>query len=175
MHLEYDLTLDELVDANLRLMSHAKPVAAMRRWNYWGGSALTGVGSALVVYLLIPESTAVKLAWAAAAGLAGVILYAFMEPGIVRRRLRRVSSLHTDANGILPVVLDISADNIVEKSPAHQLILDWSQVEEITERPGFVELFGKTVVITIPDRAFKSPAHRVEIVQEAMVSWRKSH
>jgi hypothetical protein len=174
MHLEFQLTLDELVESQFRLLSHAKPMAAMRRRNLVGGSVLCGALSALGPYFVMPESP-VRLAWTTASGLTGLMMFAFMEPAMVKRRLRRLCRLQTDVDGALHVSLDISPSGIIERSPANQLALDWAQVEEIIEQPSFVDLFGNGSVITIPDRAFTSPSHRAELVEEAMLNWRKTH
>lgn len=89
-HVQFDVTLDEVVDVQHRMLRESKIASSWRRKDRVAAAAITGVILFLSIQLLPDTVTAASLFGAAVAFLVVYRVYPMDHERRVRRRLRRL-------------------------------------------------------------------------------------
>src|SRR6266480_1607732 len=86
MIVQFDATIDDLVDVSMRSSADSK---TMRLWR-WQGAALTGLLVGFPAYILFTGTTVVRFGIACGAGIVGVALHIWTYRESFRERLHKL-------------------------------------------------------------------------------------
>jgi hypothetical protein len=162
--LEFDVTLDEIVDVNMRLVRQTEAYHQQRRRAQWvlGLSIAGGIAVAMLWDGEAPSSTWVATASCAAlaGGLASGVLYGRYYDRFVRRYYRRVvDEMYNGANPI-HFEFELRDEALWTRSVHSEVVFPWSRLVRIEDVPGSIELWFNPGLAVIRDRAFHSQEDR---------------
>ena len=169
MHrVEFDATLDDEVDVNVRLVQHTQTYHRRRRESQWafalGAAGVTAVG--LLSGDEIPSYFMVGLA-AAAAPMAGVVV-GMLSGRYYDWRMRRgyrslLDEMFRDDQTI-HCEFELRDEGLwsrsINKSFHAEVSFPWSKLTRVADRSGSIELWFDPGLAIIRDRAFHTPDER---------------
>src|SRR5437870_3398858 len=85
MRVEFNYTIDDIVDVQLRLLNRSR---AARAWR-WRNAALTSLVAGAFLFAVIPEGIAGRTVMGTIGLLSGAAVYLALNDVIVKRRLRK--------------------------------------------------------------------------------------
>jgi hypothetical protein len=153
MRVEFNITLDDCVDVELRALARNR---VTRLWR-WEGSILAGFLGGAALFLFIPESFGVKLAFGALGLIAGVVIFPLFYQRNIERKLRRYYRDQLGPEDSFPVQVQLCPGGLRVKQRGVESTLDWATVEGIEERHDSVDfliLHGR--ILAVRKRAFSS-------------------
>ena len=158
MKIKYESTIDEAIDAQLRMLELSKTA---KKWK-WEGlifAPILFVG----VYFAIPEEKTVKLIFAAMAGIMFVILYLGSYKKTLRKRMRKlfVEKLGTDKP--VPSEYEFDEDGLIFRKLGTEIKFRWETVKEINENEKVLEfIVDSGGIAMIPKRIFENNQQKDE-------------
>jgi hypothetical protein len=163
-HVEFDVTLDEIVDANMKLVEHTVAYRKPRMHYQWVAGVCTGGG--LAVGILrgneVPSYATLVAASCAAlfGGLALGWLYGRYHDWHVRRSYRRlISELYGGTERIL-CEFEVRDEALWCRSVHGETTLLWSHLTRVEDVPGSIELWFNPGLAVVRDRAFRTHEER---------------
>jgi Flp pilus assembly protein TadB len=85
MRVEFDYTIDDLVDLQMRLLKRSR---AARAWR-WRDLVVTSLMTGVLLFAVIPEGISVRIIMGSIGLLFGAVLYPVLNEMTVKRRLRK--------------------------------------------------------------------------------------
>jgi hypothetical protein len=172
MHVQFEFTQDDLIDASKRLSARLKAVRSFQ----WNGLLATAFLAWLLFFVFLYR-TPIQ---GAIIGLVAAGLTALFYPGSNRKavdnRMRKISrELFGDANSFLCEV-ELRPDGVWVRAMDRQTLFEWPSVEEIKETSDSVDIFtreGSGVVVR--NRAFASPEERLRFIELARAGVNSAH
>ncbi len=169
MRVQFEATLDDMVDVCNRSLARSRVV---RGWRWEGClivALLTGIGSFLALSMLdglIEEPFELKLALS---GL-GAVLGAGMHPLVYNRtlthRLRKYCREQIGPDAPFTVEVQLLPEGIRVKQLNVEMTFEWPTVEDIQEREDCVDIVTRrSGILAIRSRAFDCCAARAEFVE----------
>jgi hypothetical protein len=162
--LEFEATLDEVVDANMRLTGRTAAYRQQRRqWQWVVGIFVAG---GLAVGILrgdgAPTLAALAIAPLAAlfGGLTGGALYGRYHDWWIRRWYRRVANEMYGGAEVVRCEFEVRDDVLWSRSVHAEVSFPWSRLTRITDRADSIELWFDPGLAVIRDRAFQTPDQR---------------
>jgi hypothetical protein len=162
--LEFDSTLDEVVDVSVRLVENT---AAYRRnrqqWQWTFG--VCAAGGAAVMLLRgndVPSYGALAIASFAAlvAGTAAGMLYGRYHDRHVRRHYRRMLDELYGSAETIHWEFEIRPDTLWSRSQHAEVAFPWSRLRQVKDVSGAIELWFDPGLAIVRDRAFSGQADR---------------
>jgi hypothetical protein len=161
---EFDSTLDEVVEANMQLVQHTAAYRQQRRQYQWvfglcvaGGLAvgiLRGDRAASLAALAIAPSVALI------GGLTIGALYGRYHDWYVRRGYQRlVREMYSGAE-VVHCEFEARDDVLWSRSVHAEVSLPWSRLTRVNNCPGSIELWFNPGLAIIRDRAFRTQDER---------------
>jgi hypothetical protein len=175
MRVEFDATLDDLVDVHLRLLARSR---VARGW-CWSGSIATGLVAGSGLLILIPELFSplampweVEITLAILLAVLGGIVAAAIYPSVYRRivatRLRRYCREQLRSDAPFTVEVQLLPGGIRAQQLGTEIACDWANVKAIEEGEDSVDFVVRSGgIIAVQDRAFASSTARREFVELA--------
>jgi hypothetical protein len=161
--LAFDGTLDEIVDANMRLVQHTAAYRQQRRQYQWvvGMCAAGGVVIPLLqknelslILLVIAFCTSVVF------GIGFGALYGYYHNWHVRRSYRRVISEMYGGAEQIRCEFELTDVGLSGKSIHSEISFPWSRLTRVADLPGSIELWFNPGLVVIRDRAFRTQEER---------------
>jgi hypothetical protein len=171
MQVQFDTTLEEVVDVQMRLAGQTKAFQRSRRRSQIFVGACTGV-AALVGPLTdddVPTAViAIMVVIAIVAAVACGYGYGRFHMWYIRRNCRKMlrEMLH-DAEQI-PVEMELRPEGLWSRSPTGEVSLPWSRLTRVNDGEDGVELWFDPGLAVVRDRAFASPDERRRFIAKAM-------
>ena len=161
---EFDSTLDEVVDANMRLVQHTAAYRRQRRQWQWVVGLCVAAGLAVGILRADEAPSLAALAIAPMAALIGGLtcgaLYGRYHDWYVRRGYRRVvSEMYSGAEAIR-CEFEVRDDILWSRSVHAEISFPWSRLTRVTDRPGSIELWFDPGLAVVRDRAFQTQEER---------------
>ena len=162
--IEFDTTVDELVDVNMRLLEHTSAYGQQRKQAQWAWAVIAAGGAA--VFLLrgtaVPSYGALAIAGVGAllSGLAVGSLQGRYYERYVRQHYRRVVN---ELYGEAPLThweFEIRPDTLWCRSEHSEVAFPWSRLRRVEDVPGAIELWFDPGLAVVRDRAFSAPEER---------------
>src|SRR5262245_61420687 len=154
MKVEFEFTVDDMVDLNLRTLDRSKGFQS----NHWKSVIQYGLLVGLCIYLMLPFSMGVRIA-SGAAGLAAMLIAQWLNG---RREFgKRMRSLYLEQlgkAGPFTCEVELSEAGLITRQEGREVKHSWTTVEEIKETPDSIDFFthdGNAVIVR--DRAFAVP------------------
>jgi hypothetical protein len=162
---EFDSTLDEVVDANMRLVQHTATYRTQRMHYQWfvGVSVAGGEAVAILSTRIGVPSYATLLVAASAAivgGFALGMLYGRYHDWYVRRRYRRVLSEMYGGVQRIHCEYELRRDVLWARSVYNDTSFPWSRLTRVEDVHGCIELWFDPGLAVVRDRAFRSQEER---------------
>lgn len=160
-HVEFEATLDDVVDASKCLLARSKVARKLR----WTGMLPTGLLTGILVFFLIPDSLSMKLIISTLGAIAAAALYpAFYERSSCKR-LRKFCREQLGTDRPFKVEMQLLAQGVYIRQNATQIIYEWPSVEQVVETPDSIDIFVRNGgIVVVPKRAFKSTESEQEFI-----------
>lgn len=146
MHIEYDTTIDEIVDVNVAVVSASKAAKRMR----WQATMWAALFSGVILYLFLAHLGAPISERLIFTGL-GVIIsaggYNLTYHQSLKRRMRKCICEKIKSESPIRFMVELRDDCIWTKQSGVQLSVDWGNVSEIKDS-------GDAVVFRMSDGGF---------------------
>ncbi len=162
--LGFDVTLDEVVDANMRLVQHTAAYRQQRRRYQWvvGVCAAGGVAVGVLHGHQLPSYALLAIAFCAAliVGVGLGALYGLYHNWHVRRGYRRLVDEMYGGAEVIRCDFELTEDGLCGRSVHSETSFPWSRLKHIADLPGSIELWFNPGLVVIRDRAFQTQEER---------------
>jgi hypothetical protein len=163
-HVEFDATLDEVVDASMRMVEHTDAYRQERRQYQWVVGLCFAGGLAVSTLRTNDVPSLAALAIAPVAALTGGLtlgaLYGRYHDWYVRRRYRRIVSEMYGGTEVVHCEFEARDDVLWSRSVHAEVSLPWSRLTRVKNLPGSIELWFNPGLAIIRDRAFRTQEER---------------
>jgi hypothetical protein len=166
---EFDVTLDEVVDANMRLVEHTAAYRKPRTHYQWvaGVCVAGGLAVGILKGSEVPSYATLAVASCAAlfGGLALGTLYGRYHDWHVRRSYRRLVSELYGGTERIACAFEVRDDALCCRSVHGDTSFPWSQLTRVEDVPGSIELWFNPGLAVVRDRAFRTQEERREFLE----------
>lgn len=163
-HVQFDATVDDLVDVQLRFLRKSKVASSWPRVD----GLFISLGTALAVFVLIRFLLDAGLAAGfIGAGIAALVAYITYPHDYERRIRRRLSRLLTEQFGKSQSLLcevELRPKGIWVRQGNIEIIHDWAALRAIQDTPAGVEFTFSGGLLLVRSRAFATRAERDEFL-----------
>ena len=164
MHVQFEFTQDDLVDASRRFLNRRN----LGRSRAWKSSLFSAISVGVIIFFFLRNSPTTGLLL----GLLGagiiILIYPRLEKSGLDGRLRRVVAEMMPDPGPYVCEVEIRSEGVWLRQMNKQIIHEWQSLEAIEETPDSVDIFtrdGGGVVIR--NRAFASEGDRRQFIEVA--------
>jgi hypothetical protein len=161
--LEFDSTLDEIVDGNMRLVQHTAAYRQQRRQYQWF-VGLCAAGGVVISLLRGHELSwtllAIAFGTSVVFGIGSGALYGSYHNWHVRRGYRRVICEMYGGAEPIRCQFELTDDGLSGKSIHSEISFPWSRLTRVADLPGSIELWFNPGLVVIRDRAFQTQEER---------------
>src|SRR5262245_42343684 len=153
MRVQYEATLDDMVDVSLRAMSRSR---LARSWR-WQSALGTGLVAGLILFELVHESPGVSLAVGGIAAVVGEALYAIRQVRAVRLVRLKYCQEQYGADGTVKFELQLSEAGLWSRQNKTHTIFDWPAISAIEQTPDAIDFLTREGgVVSVHRRGFQS-------------------
>jgi len=168
MRVQFDATLDDLVDVSLRALRRSKAVRSWRRVDYLSGVFLAAILAGLPLFLLLPEPPDTRLIFGLLAALTAACLYPLVYNSVVKRQLRGFYREQVGGNCPFVVEVELSRAGVIAHQNGCTIGFDWTQVELIQETADSIDFYARqSGIVVVRKRAFDSTSSMLQFIDEA--------
>lgn len=163
MRVQFEYTLEDMVDASMRFLARSKTIRLTR----WQGLIWTSILAWLLVFALFGASIKGGLIGLLAA-LICALIYPSMHRQSVRKRMRKFCrEKFGDMNSFICEV-ELTPNGIWTQATNTQTTCDWKDVEEILVTEDSVDIFARQAGgVVVRNRAFQSDDERRAFIELA--------
>ncbi|MGH9754519.1 MAG: YcxB family protein [Blastocatellia bacterium] len=168
MRAEFEFTVDDLVDLNLRVLDRSKKFQSRQWTRVITFGLLVGLG----VFLMLPFSFGVKMASGAASLALIVVVHLLFRRREIGRSMRSLYLEKLGTPGPFKCEVELTEEGVIARQRGTEVKHSWAILEEIKETPDSIDFFtcdGGAVVVR--DRAFNAPADKRRFFELAMQYW----
>jgi hypothetical protein len=170
MRVQFDTTLEEVVDLNMRLSEQTKTFQRSRRRSQIFVGASAGVAG-LIGPLTDDDMPTALLAimFIIASLFAGTCGYAYgrFHTWYIRRNCRKVLREMLHEAERIPVEIELRAEGLWARSPTGDCSLPWSRLKRVNDGQDGVDFWFDPGLVVVRDRAFASPDDRRRFIAKA--------
>lgn len=164
MRVEFDATLDDLVDVQLRSLKCSR---VARGWR-WESTISAGLVAGVIMFLLVPEPFEAKIALGVVGLLAGAAVYSLVYRATVQSRTRDYCREFLGKQNSFIVEVELGPEGVQCKQLGVQSTIEWGNIEGVQESHDSVDILLRAGgLIAVRKRAFESREARDEFVQLA--------
>jgi hypothetical protein len=161
MIVQFDVTIDDLVDVSMRSWANSK---TMRLWR-WQGAAVTGLVAAMTAYILLGVTSSVRLVIAFAAGLIGAALHLWSYKESHRKRTRKLCREQMGTDAPFAVTVELLDSGISFSSPGVRVTYEWPRIERVEETADALYFVSRNNTRSaVRKRGFESEAMKDEFL-----------
>jgi hypothetical protein len=161
---EFDATLDEIVDTNIRMVQPTVAYRHTRRQYQWlfGVCVAGGLAVGTLHGDEVPSYAAIAIVSCAAllAGLASGTLGGRFYDWYARKSYLRVISEMYGRADVIHLEFELRDDALWCKSIHSEISFPWSRLVRVQDSPGSVELWFSPGLAVVRDRAFQTQSER---------------
>jgi len=170
MRLEFDMTVDDAVDLNQRVLARSKTARSVRSRSIWITTLVSGPIS-LATWILgsgsSPEGPAM---WAVGIGVAVVVsvlayfLGRWFYDSTVSRRVRRMVLEQFSSASSVQCEMEVRPTALWTSQDGTEITFPWRDLEEVVDTGNAIELRFRTGLAIARSRVFSSPGQRAEFL-----------
>ena len=163
---EYDCTMDEIVDTQLRLSGSTQTYRSTRRKSIY---VVAAIGAIVVLAITVREAADVPVALfsaAVAAAIAG-FLYARIFDSTARKQYLSAVSEQFGGAPSVHCEIELREDAVWTRQHGMELTFPWKQVYRVEDTSDAVELWFRPGLVTARNRAFAGAAERRHFMETA--------
>src|SRR5262245_13120145 len=138
MRVQFEYTLDDVVDAQLRALKRSSAARAWRRRDLVLSSLLSGV----VLFAIIPGETTLKIIVGVMGLILGALLYPKVNENTVKRRLTKLSQENAGSDKVLICEVELCESGLHIRQNSMELIYRWENIKEVQETRDSVDLYS---------------------------------
>jgi hypothetical protein len=165
--LEFDSTVDEIVDVQLRLAQKTAAFKRQRRNSIWFVAVFSAVAPPVIFFWRVTDGQAV-----AVAAVVGLILgplagylYGRFYDYYVKKHSRRMVVEMLGASQNTRCEYELRPDALWSRFRDMELTLPWSRLTRIEDGPGAISLWFDPGLAVIQDRAFRNADDRRQFLE----------
>ncbi len=164
MRVEFNYTIDDVVDVQLRLLMRSRVATGWR----WRNAVLTSVLAGAFLFAVVPEGITGRIVMGSIGLMSGAAVYLALNDFTVKRRLRKYLEENCGSDKRFTCEVELNDSGIHTKSNGTQIIYSWANVSDIKETGDSVDIyFEKGGLVVIRNRAFVSPGERQRFIELA--------
>lgn len=164
MRVEFNYTIDDMVDVQMRLLKRSR---AARAWR-WRDLILTSLISGSFLFAVIPEGITGRIIVGTIGLLLGAVLYPVLNDMTVKRRLRKWCEENAGSDKIFTCEVELNQSGIHTKSNGTRTIYAWENVIEIKETEDSIDIYSERGgLVVVRKRAFTSPGDHQRFIDVA--------
>lgn len=160
MKIKYESTINEAIDAQLRILELSKTA---KKWK-WEGlmfAPLLFVG----FYFGIPEEKTVKLVFATIASIIFIALYLGTYKKTLRKRARKLIIENLGTDKPVPSEWEFDEDGLIFRKLGTEIKFQWNRVKKISEDDKVLEfIIDNGGIAIIPKRIFEDEQQKKRVV-----------
>jgi hypothetical protein len=161
MRIEFNYTIEDLVDVQLRVLKRSRAVRAWRLRDL----AMTSLLSGGFLFAVIPEGITGRIIMGSIGLLLGAVLYPVLNEMTVKRRLRKWCKENAGSDKTFTCEVELNQSGIHAKSNGTQIIYAWENVTDIQETQDSVDIYSERGgIVVVRNRAFTSPEERLQFI-----------
>lgn len=170
MRVQFDATLNDMVDAGYRALSRSRTV----QWWRWRGMIITGLFCGLIwgipLFFLFAEPE-LKLLFGGVFSLLGagfgILLYSPSYRRTIRRRLRQLYREQLGTNSTFVVQIELAPDGLYTTQMKTHTMFEWPEVEVEETADSIDFLIPNGGIVVVRKRAFTSSDEAAKFFEEA--------
>jgi hypothetical protein len=169
--IQFDATIDEMVDTHVRMGRSTKTLRAVRTSYVWSSAAAAGIACAIIQVAMAHERTVTVWAVALVSGIALCVVYrcfvGFHYDWLVRRRYRR---LLTERLGGAPGVhceMELRPEGVWVAQDGVEITFHWDSATRVLDTGDAVEMGFRGGIALARNRAFATPGDRQRFLGQA--------
>jgi hypothetical protein len=156
MRVQFQVTIDDCVDATQRVLARSKTVRGLRSRDM----VITAMSCGIISYALT-RNVIVAIIGAIVSG----VIYLPLRDYMTKRRLRKYFVEAHKTEGAIDLQVELTSTGIHTKQSGTQSIYDWDNVDAITETDDSVDIFLKQGGgLIVRKRAFTSADQQKQFV-----------
>lgn len=168
MRVEFDASLDDMVDAAFRALSPSRSFSPYRWTDNLGGAIFSGLVAGTACYWVIPGSQEVRIVVAGFAGVASAALFPILRIWEIKQRLRRYYREILGSYLPFSVEVELTPEGVCTKQKTGQTTYAWQQVESIRETADSIDVYARHGgLVVVRKRAFESAGQMQQFVEKA--------
>ena len=169
MRVEFDATLDELVDVNMRLAEHTVAFRRQRLWSQaFVGGCLTVALVATVIArggLLPPTTVAIVVGGAVVGGVLLGYLYGHFHNWYIRRNYRQMVNEMLGGAESVRCEFEPRPDVLWCRTTSVEMSFAWSRLKRVHDEGSSVELWFDPGLAVVRNRAFLRAEDRRDFIE----------
>ncbi len=159
MRVQFEITLDDLVDSSKRLLARSR--AGYWKWQGAVYSALVGWLLAFVVITYFYGRPEIAAAIALVLAVLCAVLYPSSYEKSVEKRLRKLHLEELNGAKTVRCEVELTTQGVQVKQMNRQVLYEWPGVAEIQETPDSIDIFTRDFgVVVVRNRAFETADDR---------------
>lgn len=166
MLVQFEITLDDLVDSSKRLLAHSKTAS----WK-WQGAVYSALVGGVLVFVVITyfygrPDIAAAIALVVAALCA--VLYPSSYENAVEKRLRKLHLEELNGANTVLCEVELTTQGVQVKQMNRLVIYEWPGVTEIQETADSIDIFTRDFgVVVVRNRAFATVEDKSRFLEMA--------
>ena len=169
MRVQFEFTIDDVVDVQLRVLRHSR---AARSWR-WRDQLLTSLLTGTMLFAIVPEEITVRIIVGAIGLVLGAVLYPTLNERTVKRRLRKLCEENAGSDRVFLCQIELEESAIHTKQNGMEIIYPWVTVKEIRETNDSVDIYTqKGGCVVVRKRAFTRPGEQQQFIELANRYWK---
>jgi len=172
MRVEFNYTIEDIVDVQLRLLKRSRAARAWRLRDLVMTSLLTGA----FLFAVIPEEITGRLIMGSIGLLPGAVLYPLLSQMTVKRRLRKWCEENAGSDKTFTCQVELNESGVHTESNGTRILHAWEKVKEIRETEDSVDIhFEKGGLLVVRNRAFTSSGEHHQFIELAKQYLKMAH
>ena len=137
MRVEFNYTIEDLVDVQMRLLKSSR---AARAWR-WRDLLISSLTTGVLLFALIPEEITVRIIVGIIGLILGAVLYPVLNERTIKRRLRKLWEESADSDKTFTCEVELNESGVHTQSNEIQIIYAWKNVKDIRDTEDSVDIF----------------------------------
>ena len=164
MRVQFEFTLDDVVDVQLRILKRSP---AARAWR-WRDLVVTALLSGVLLFAIIPGETTSRLIVGLIGLMLGALFYPIVNENTVKRRLRKLVQENAGPEKVFICEVELSESGVHTRQNGMEIIYRWENVKEVQETKDSVDIYGeKGGLVVVRKRAFNGSAEQQHFIELA--------
>jgi hypothetical protein len=157
MRVQFEFTLDDVVDVQLRVLKRSRAARAWRLRDLVATALLSGV----LLFAIIPGETSTRLIVGILGLILGAVFYPIVNESTVKRRLMKLLQENAGPDSVSICEVELSDSGVHARQNGMEIIYRWENVKEVKETRDSVDIYAeKGGLVVVRKRAFNGSAEQ---------------
>lgn len=162
MHVQFEFTKEDLVDASKRFLKRSKVIKS----GIWKASVYSALTVAVMVFLVFQKGPTIGLVFGLVAAVIIVFLYPRWHERSLENRLRQLADEMMTSPGPYICEVEPRREGLWLRQMDKQIIYEWRSLEALEEAADSVDIFSRDGGgVIVRNRAFVSESDRAQFIE----------